>query len=504
MPNFPILSIIIFWPILGSFAVLAAFRNPRLVRWLSLAVTLVEVGLVASLFFGNLTPHSGPQGSWLLMEDYPWIGWLGARYILGLDGISLTLVALTAFINVFCVLISWDAIQEKVGSFFFFILFLEGTLVGLFLAEDLLLFYLFWEIQIIPMFFLVGIWGHENRLHACIKFLLYTLGGSLVMLIALIALYVVHGQHTGIYTFSVYQLAQHATLGRTTENLLFLAFLLAFGIKIPLIPVHTWLPDTHTEAPTAGSVDLAGLLLKTGVYALFRFAMPFFPNATRLFGPLLLFLGVAGLFYAAWIALAQTDIKRLVAYSSISHMAMVVIGLVIWNSITLSGAVVQMVNHGISTSALFIMVGMLDERIHSRDFAVLGGIWRKMPVFGAFFLLFALSSLGLPGLNNFIGEILILVGTFKASPVIGFLGFMGLVFGVIYILRMVQDALFGEPRADHVLWDVNFREIIILVTLTLAMLFIGLYPGPLLHLLEPAVQTMVQQHAAQLAGAAAF
>ncbi len=504
MPDFPILSLIIFWPLLGSFAVLAAFRNPRLVRWLSLGVTLVELGLVASLSLGDLTPHSGPLGSWLLLEDYPWIYWLGARYSLGLDGISLTLVALTAFINVFCVLISWEAIQVKVGSFFFFILFLEGTLVGLFLANDLLLFYLFWEIQIIPMFFLVGIWGHENRIHAAIKFILYTLAGSLLMLIALIALYIVHGQQTGVYTFSVSQLLQHPPLGRTTEILLFAAFLLAFGIKIPLIPVHTWLPDTHTEAPTAGSVDLAGLLLKTGVYALFRFAMPFFPNATRLFGPLLLFLGVAGLFYAAWIALAQTDIKRLVAYSSISHMAMVVIGLVIWNSITLSGAVVQMVNHGISTSALFIMVGMLDERIHSRDFAVLGGIWRKMPVFGAFFLLFALSSLGLPGLNNFIGEILILVGTFKASPVIGFLGFMGLVFGVIYILRMVQDALFGEPRADHVLWDVNFREIIILVTLTLAMLFIGLYPGPLLHLLEPAVQTMVQQHAAQLAGAAAF
>ncbi|MGA8573223.1 MAG: complex I subunit 4 family protein [Desulfobaccales bacterium] len=499
MHQFPMLSLIIFWPLLGSFAVLAAHQNPRLVRWLSLGVTLVELGLVASLFLRGLTPHSGPVGSWLLVEDYPWIPWLGARYILGLDGISLTLVTLTAFINVFCILISWDAIQEKVGSFFFFILFLEGTLVGLFLASDLLLFYLFWEVQILPMFFLVGIWGHQNRLHASIKFLLYTLAGSLVMLIALIALYVIHGQQTGVYTFSVYQLLQHGPLGRTTEILLFAAFLLAFGIKIPLIPVHTWLPDTHTEAPTAGSVDLAGLLLKTGVFALFRFAMPLFPDATRLFGPLLLVLGVGGLFYAAWIALAQTDIKRLVAYSSISHMAMVVIGLVIWNSITLSGAVLQMVNHGISTSALFIMVGMLDERIHSRDFAVLGGIWSKMPIYSAFFLLFALSSLGLPGLNNFVGELLILVGAYEARPVIAILGFFGIVFGVIYILRMVKDAIFGEPRAEHVLWDVNFREIIILGSLALAALFIGLHPGPLLHLLEPAVTAMVQQHAAQLA-----
>ena len=282
------------------------------------------------------------------------------------------------------------------------------------------------------------------------------------MLIALIALYVIHGQQTGVYTFSVYQLLQHGPLGRTTEILLFAAFLLAFGIKIPLIPVHTWLPDTHTEAPTAGSVDLAGLLLKTGAYAMLRFAMPLFPNATQLFGPLLLIVGVGGLYYAAWVALAQTDIKRLVAYSSISHMALMIIGLVIWNSITLSGSLLQMVNHGVSTSALFIMVGMLDERIHSREFAVLGGLWSKMPVFSAFFLFFSLSSLGLPGLNNFVGELLILVGVFEARPVIAILGFIGIVFGVIYILRMVKDAIFGEPRAEHVLWDVNFREIVIL------------------------------------------
>jgi NADH-quinone oxidoreductase subunit M len=493
MPNFPILSIIIFWPILGSFVVLAVHRHPRLVRWLSLIFTVVEVGLVASLFFLDPRPHATSQGTWLLLEDYPWIPWLGARYSLGLDGISLLLILLVAFINIFCVLISWKAIDSKVGSFFFFILFLEGTLAGLFLAADLLLFYLFWEIQIIPMFFLVGIWGHENRIHAAIKFLLYTLAGSLFMLIALIVLYILHAHETGVYTFSVYQLMQHGPLGRTTEILLFAAFLLAFGIKIPLIPVHTWLPDTHTEAPTAGSVDLAGLLLKTGVYALFRFAMPLFPNATQLFIPLLLVLGVGGLFYAAWIALAQTDIKRLVAYSSISHMAMIIIGITLWNAVTLSGAVLQMINHGLSTSALFIMVGMLDERIHSRDFAVLGGLWNKMPVFSAFFLLFALSSLGLPGLNNFVGEMLILVGVFKVKPVIGILGFLGVVFGVIYILRMLQDSLFGEPRAEHVLWDLDFREVVMLGLLALAVLFIGLHPGPVLALLDHPIQTMLSQ-----------
>ncbi len=493
MLRFPILSVIIFWPILGSFVVLAVHRNPRLVRWLSLGISLVELGLVASLFFFDLQPHTTPQGTWLLLEDYAWIPWLGARYSLGLDGISLLLVLLVAFINIFSVLISWKAIDFKVGSFFFWLLFLEGTLAGLFLAADLLLFYLCWEIQIIPMFFLVGIWGHENRIHAAVKFLLYTLSGSLFMLIALIALYVMHGHQTGVYTFSVYQLMQHGSLGTTTEILLFGAFLLAFGIKVPLIPVHTWLPDTHTEAPTAGSVDLAGLLLKTGVYALFRFAMPLFPYATQLFIPVLLVLGVGGLFYAAWIALAQTDLKRLVAYSSISHMALIVIGIAIWNVTTLSGSLLQMINHGLSTSALFIMVGMLDERTHSRDFAVMGGIWGKMPVFSAFFLLFALSAMGLPGLNNFVGEVLILVGAFKVKPVIAILSFIGIVFGVIYILRMVQDCLFGQPRAEHVFWDLDFRETVMLAALALAVLFIGLHPGPVLHLLEQPIQMMLQQ-----------
>ena len=345
-------------------------------------------------------------------------------------------------------LCSWQAIAFKEGSFYFFILFLEGTLAGLFLAADLLLFYLFWEIQIIPMFFLVGIWGHENRSHAAIKFLLYTLAGSLVMLIALLALYVIHGHQTGIYTFSVYQLTQHGPLGRTTEILLFAAFLLAFGIKVPLLPVHTWLPDTHTEAPTAGSVVLAGLLLKTGVYAIFRFAMPLFPQAANLLTPLMLILGVGGLFYAGWIALAQTDIKRLVAYSSIAHMGLAIIGIVIWNAVALSGAILQMINHGLSTSALFIMVGMLDERIHSRDFAVMGGLWSKMPVFSAFFLLFALSSLGLPGLNNFVGEMLVLVGVFKAKPVIAILGFAGIVFG---------SDLYPEDGAGHTFWRTSGR-----------------------------------------------
>lgn len=490
MPHFPLLSVILLLPLGGGFLALAAAGRPQLSRGIALTVALAELGLVISLFFLDLQRLPGSPGAWLLVEDYPWIESLGIRYSLGLDGISLMLILLTATLLVLCVPVSWRQIDSKVPSFHFFLLFIETGIIGVFLATDLFLFYLFWEIQLIPMFFLVGIWGHEKRIQAAIKFILFTVAGSLVMLIALIGLYMLHGEQTGTYTTSISQLARTPLTGRV-EAWLYAAFLLAFAIKIPMIPVHTWLPDTHTEAPTAGSVILAGLLLKTGAYALLRIAFPLFPGAAKLSVPLLLGLGLGGLFYAAWIALAQMDLKRLVAYSSITHMGLIVIGLAVWNLVTLSGSLLQMINHGISTSALFIMVGMLDERTGSRDLGDLGGLWKSMPVFSAFFLLFALSSLGLPGLNNFVGEILILIGTFKARPVIAILGFIGLVFGVIYILRMVQDALFGEARKEQVLWDITPREALILGVLALAVLFIGLHPGPVLKIFEPAVQNLV-------------
>jgi NADH-quinone oxidoreductase subunit M len=280
---------------------------------------------------------------------------------------------------------------------------------------------------------------------------------------------------------------------KTTEIWLFIAFLLAFGIKIPMIPVHTWLPDTHTEAPTAGSVILAGLLLKTGTYAVLRIGFPLFPVAFKIAVPVFLGLGLGGLFYTSWVALAQTDLKRLVAYSSIAHMGLVVIGLAIWSVITLNGAILQMLNHGISTSALFILVGFLDERIDSREFADMGGIWGKMPIFSGFFLFFAMSALGLPGLNNFVGEILILIGTFQSRPAVAIAGFAGLVLGLVYVVRMVQDAIFGTPRKDHELWDLNFREGLVLGVLALAVLFMGLHPGPVLGLLELPVHNFIHQ-----------
>ncbi|MFZ5449482.1 MAG: complex I subunit 4 family protein [Thermodesulfobacteriota bacterium] len=492
MTDFPILTSIIFLPLLGGLLTLATGGRPFWCRSLALSVTMMELGMVLSLAFAHLQYQAGPTGAWLLVEDYPWIPSLGVRYSLGLDGISFLLILLTAFINVLCVLISWRSVTTKIGAFHFYLLFLETGVMGLFLATDLLLFYLFWEVQIIPMFFLVGIWGHEKRVQAAVKFALFTFCGSLLMLVALITLYLIHGAQTGVYTFAYAQLMQ-THLSAAAQAWIYAAFLLAFAIKIPVIPFHTWLPDTHTHAPTAGSLDLAGLLLKAGFYALFRFGFPLFPEAARGSIPVLIGLGLVGMFYASWVALAQTDMKRLVAYSSIGHMGLMVVGLAVWNMMTLTGSILQMINHGLSTTALFIMVGMLDERIHSRKFEDMGGLWSKIPVFSGFFLFFAMASLGLPGLNNFVGEILVIIGTFQAKPIIGILSFTGLVLAVVYILRMVQDAVCGQPRKNEVIADLCFREGLILAVLALPILFIGLHPGPVLRILDQPVQHLLAQ-----------
>jgi NADH-quinone oxidoreductase subunit M len=493
MAQFPILSVIIFLPLFGSFCVLAVRRCPELARRLALGFALADLALVILLFFWGWNWQVGPTGAWLLSEDASWLPSLGARYSLGLDGVSLMLILLTAVLTVLSVLISWQAVTQRVASFHFFLLFIETGILGVFLAADLFLFYLFWEIQLLPMFFLVGVWGHEDRLRAAIKFIIFTLAGSLLMLVALIGLYLLHGQATGNYTFIIAQLL-HTPLARTTEIWLFVAFMLAFGIKIPLVPVHTWLPDAHTEAPTAGSVILAGLLLKTGTYAVFRIAFPLFPAATATAAPWLLALGLAGLFYASWIALAQQDLKRLVAYSSIGHMGVVIIGLAVWSAVTLNGALLQMINHGITTSALFILVGMLDERTHSRAFADLGGVWTRMPVYSGFLLFFAMSALGLPGLNNFVGELLVLVGAFQTWPVVTVLGFAALALGLVYVVRLVQDTIFVTPRKDYEeLWDITPREGLVLGVLALAVLFLGLHPGPVLDLFAAPVQALLTQ-----------
>jgi len=488
MNTFPILSAIVFLPLLGALFILLLPDKPGLCRRTSLVVTLGDLALVVVLLFSS---SGSPSGEWLRVEDYAWIPALGIRYTLSLDGLSLMLLLLTAFLGVLSTLVSWHQIREKTRSYYFFLLVTLTGILGVFVATDLFLFYFFWEIQIIPMFFLVGIWGHEKRTRTAVKFIIFTMTGSLFMLIALIGLYMVHGRQTGIYTFALAPLME-TSLAPGVEGWLYAAFMLAFAIKIPMVPLHTWLPDTHTQAPTAGSVILAGLLLKTGVYGLFRFAVPLFPLAFRASIPLLMVLGLVALFYASWIALSQTDIKRLIAYSSIGHMGLVVLGLAVFNSITLGGSLLQVINHGVSTSALFILVGILNERIDSREFKDFGGLWRKMPVYSAFFLFFAMASLGLPGLNNFVGEILILIGTYKVHPVFAAIGFAGLLFGVIYVLRMVQDTLFGELKGDvSLLRDVNAREVVILGSLALCVLFLGLYPKPVLHLFEGPINLLM-------------
>jgi NADH-quinone oxidoreductase subunit M len=480
-----LLASIILFLLLGSFR--PGLRAVPRCRWTSLGSRWATWRWYVGLFAGNLRADSG-LGEMAALRGFALDQAL--RHPLYRAGrISLVLVLLTAFLTVLCVLVSWKQITTRVGAFHFFLMIMETGILGVFLANDLFLFYLFWEVQLIPMFFLIGVWGHENRVYATIKFILYTIAGSLLMLAALIGLYILHGTQTGQYTFSLSQLIS-TRLPLATEKWLFAAFLLAFAIKVPLVPVHSWLPDAHTEAPTAGSVILAGLLLKTGAYALLRFAFPLFPTAARMAVPLLLGLALVGLFYAAWIALAQKDLKRLVAYSSISHM-----GSWSWaprpGFLTLSGAVLQMVNHGLTTSALFILVGMLDERVHSREMENFGGLWSKMPVFSAFFLFFCMASLGLPGLNNFVGEILILIGTFSSWPWVAGLGFAGLLFTVIFMLWVVQRTLFGETRDPHIrgqaVLDVTGREAAILVPLAAAVLFIGLF-RPILALLRSPSQ----------------
>jgi len=491
--HFPLLSFIIFLPLIGCILSLALWRHPNQVRWASLTVLLMDMGL-ALFTLSYIGAKTSAGGGLIFVEDVPWVDSLGIRYSLSLDGISLILVLLTTFLGVVCVLISWREIESGVGAFHFFILLTQTGVLGVFLAADLFLFYLFWELQLVPMFFLIGIWGHDKelRIQASIKFFIDSITGSLLMLIAIIGLYIIHGSQTGNYSFALAELMRTA-LEPATEMWLFSAFLLAFAIKVPMFPLHTWLPDAHTEAPTAGSVDLAGLLLKTGAYGILRFAVPLFPLAAARSAPLLLSLGLLGVFYAAWIALAQNDMKRLVAYSSIGHMGLIIIGIAVWSNLTLSGAILLMINHGLTTSALFVMIGMLAERTHSRDFADLGSIWKEMPVFSGFFLLFGLASLGLPGLNNFVSEILILVGTFQEYPVIAIIAFFSMVFVLVYVLRMVQSALFGQARKKFDFWDVTPRETLILISFALLVLFLGLHPQPLLKLLSQPVQALLDQ-----------
>lgn len=485
--QFPFLSLLLWLPLVGTLLCLVFRKSAKSCRWLALATTLLV--LVLSLTMA-LTVESS-TGGWLLYEDYRWIETFGIRYTLGLDGISLLLILLTAFIQVIAVLISWR-VSSHPAYFYALVLVLETAIIGVFLALDLVFFYLFWELMLIPIFVLIGIWGNERRVYAAVKFFLFTLSGSLLMLLAMISLYLLHGEQTGVYTFALEALKQ-TELTLLQEMIFFCCFLSAFAVKVPLFPFHAWLPDAHAEAPAAGSVDLAGLLMKTGVYGIIRFAFPLFPLAAEKSLPVLAFLALVGLVYAAAIAYLQTDLKRIVAYSSISHLGFVILGLAAWNQTAWEGSILLMVNHGVTTGALFVMIAIIRQRTGSCDLGKLGGLWQSQPNLSAFFLLFSLASLGLPGLANFAGEILVLVGVFSSHPLWGAIAVVGVLLAAAYMLRLVQEVIWGpccEPFDKSDLWP---REWLILIPLAILVIWLGCYPQPLLDPLQEPVRMLLQQ-----------
>lgn len=485
LPQFPWLTVLVMLPLCGALLCLLHAKRPADCRALALAVSLATFFVTIYLFVAY---GEGSQ-RWLLYEDVDWIRAYGIRYVMAMDGIALLMVLLTSFMQVAAVLLAWR-VERHAGSFFALLLLLESGLMGIFLAYDLVLFYLFWEVALIPMFFLISVWGGEQRRHAALKFFLYTLVGSLCMLVAIIALYQIHGAQTGQYTFVIGELLQ-TQLTMTQEGWLFAGFLAAFVVKSPLVPFHTWLTDALTEAPAAGSLDLTGLLLKTGIYGLIRIAFPLFPVATESFLPILGVLALAGLFHAAWSAYHQDDIKRLLAYSSISHLGVVVLGLAAWQVTAWEGSLLLMVTHGITTGALFVLVALIRERTATRSMQELGGLWGQAPCLAALFLLFALASLGLPGLANFAGEILVLLGTFQSHPVWAVIALLGVVFAAAYMLRLIQGVLWGPVKTERVMPDLTAREWLMLLPMAILVVWLGLYPEPFLAPLHGTVATLL-------------
>ncbi len=489
--NFPLLSLILFTPLLGAIVlVFVDRRSEDTIRWI--ANITAGLGFVVSLPLWFW--YDSQSSDWQFVERLQWIPSIGAEYHLGVDGFSSLLILLATLMGFLAVLSSWTAITERIKEYYVFLLLLQVGMIGAFVALDFLLFFLFWEVMLVPMYFLIGIWGSDRRLYSAIKFFLYTLVGSVVMLLGILALYFYQHSVTGTYTFDVtvfHQLGVPAEL----QFWVFLAFFLGFAIKVPMFPFHTWLPDAHTDAPTAGSVILAAVLLKMGTYGFIRFSLPILPEASRTFVPMMVVLSIIGIVYGALVALAQRDWKRLVAYSSVSHMALVMLGMFALNSVGIMGSIVQQINHGISTGALFLLVGVVYERRHTREISEYGGLSKVMPMYATVFLVMTMSSIGLPALNGFIGEILILQGVFVVSKVWAAVAAVGIVLGATYMLWLYQRTMFGEvtnPKNEH-LPDLSLRELATFAPLIVLAFWIGLYPSPFIDRLETSVERVVSR-----------
>jgi NADH-quinone oxidoreductase subunit M len=485
------LTLLTFFPLLGVIVLL--FMNSEAktaIRWVAMVTSLLTFGI--SLWVLSQFNASNPDLQ--LVAKYSWInvaGW-NIYYYLAVDGLSILLVLLTAFLTPISLLSTWTAVEERVKDFMIFFLLLEVGMMGVFLAQDLFMFYVFWEFTLVPMYFLIGLWGGPRRIYAAVKFFLYTMAGSILMLVAILWL--------GIYgnTFSVPDLIAKGSIPAGIQWWLFLAFTAAFAIKVPMWPLHSWLPDAHVEAPTAGSVILAGVLLKMGTYGFLRFNIPLFPEATVKAAPGIALFATIGIIYGAAVSYAQKDVKKLVAYSSVSHLGFVMLGMFALNVQGVSGAILQMINHGLSTGALFLLIGMVYEQTHTREIKVYGGLWKVMPIFGTIMLIASLSSMGLPGLNGFVGEFTILLGAFGSkaigNPWYAGISAIGVIMAAVYILYMFQKMFLGpagEITQHHQLKDLNWREILTVTPLLILMFWIGLYPAPFFNLIAPAVEKLI-------------
>jgi NADH-quinone oxidoreductase subunit M len=485
-----ILSILTFFPLLGILVIL--FLKPereKEIRWTALVTSLITFAISLVMLAQFDPSNAGLQ----MTAAVPWIrvGEFNITYALGVDGLSILLVLLTTFLTPIAILSTWSAIEERVKTFMIFFLLLEMAMIGVFLAQDLFLFYIFWEFTLVPMYFLIGIWGGANRTYAAIKFFLYTMAGSILMLLAILWLGIEQG------SFLIPELVETGGIPANLQFWLFLAFGAAFAIKVPMWPLHSWLPDAHVEAPTAGSVILAGVLLKMGTYGFVRFNIPLFPEASAQLAPWIGVLAVIGILYAAVVSYAQKDVKKLVAYSSVSHLGFVMLGLFALNAQGVQGGILQMVNHGLSTGALFLIVGVIYERRHTRELSAFGGLWKILPIYAVFTLIVTLSSMGLPGLNGFVGEFTILLGAFGSTELGSYwfagLAAIGVILAAIYMLYMFGKMFMGplDNEENRALKDLNRREILLLVPILILIVWIGLYPQPFLNLMAASVDTLV-------------